>query len=158
MVGAVHTTEVVDTAWAVNIAAAALRSCPRVRRQLREAGNTSSGKSDSLLSKLQAYLAAVSQRGHSRHRDSTESVWASALHLASRQGLASSRQQCLYPTEGSCRCRQSHRALGQLAFGCRRHLGTAKAQQSSTHLEAAGTLVYWRRSRRRENKDRGFEA
>lgn len=159
MVGAVHTTEVVDTAWAVNIAAAALMSCPRVRMQLlREAGNTSSGKSDSSLSKLQAYLAAVSQRGHSRHQGSTESVWASAPLLASRQDLASSRQRRLYPTEGSCRCRQSHRALGQLAFGCRRHLETAKAQQSSTLQEAAGRLVCWKRSRRRENKDRGFEA
>lgn len=93
MVGAVHTLEVVDKAWAANIAAAAMMSYPRVRMQLpREAGSRSSGKSDSLLSKLQAYLAAVSQRGHSRRQGSTESVWASALHLASQQDLASSRQ------------------------------------------------------------------
>lgn len=155
---AVDTAEVVDTVELVEAfdiaAAVAPECCWKTQMQLLQAaGNTSSGRLGSLLSKQQAYPAGASQRGHSRHQGWMESEWASAQHLVSQQDLASSPQQCLCLVEGSYRCKPSHMALGQSAFGCRRHLEKAEERQNSMRQEEEGRSICSMKSKRRENED-----
>lgn len=156
---AVDTAGVVDTVElgaAVGIAVAAARECcSMTRMQLPQvAGSMFFGRLGSSLSKQQAYPAKASQRGHSRHQDWMESVWASAQHLVSRQGLASFRQQCSCPVGDSCRYKRSRRVLEQSAFGYRRHLETVEEQQSSMRQEAEGRSVCSMKSKIRENEAR----
>jgi hypothetical protein len=154
---AVDIAEVADTAELVEafgIAAAVAPECcySRIQMQLLQAaGSMFSGKLGSLLSKQQACPAKASQRGHSLHQDWMENEWASAQHLVSRQDQASSQQRCSCLVEGSYRCKRSHMALGQLAFGYRRHLGRAEERQSSMRQEEEGRSICLMKSRTREN-------
>lgn len=155
---AVDTAEAVDTVELVEafgIAAAVAPECywKTQMQLLQAAGNTSSGKLGSLLSKQQASPAKASQRGHSRHQGWMENEWASVQHLVSRQDLASSPQQCLCLVEGSYRYKQSHMALGQSAFGYRRHLETAEERQNSMRQEEEGRSICSMKSKTRENGD-----
>lgn len=155
---AVDTAEVVDTVELVEAfgiaAAVAPECCWKSQMQLLQAaGNTSSGKLGSSLSRQQAYPAKALQRGHSRHQGWMGSEWALAQHLVSRQDLASCPQQCLCLVEGSCRYKRSHMALGQSAFGHRRHLETAEERQSSMRQEGEGKSICSMKSKTRENGD-----